>query len=240
MRRRRASVASLILAVAACAGHDATAPADAVGSDGEVVSQHGVFPDLPASSPARIAPVYSVTPDWPARTGMITGNIPRSSWLTVRHDTGITSNLRVAGLTPGHVYNVHFVIFNYPGHCTGGDPRYVPPTACGAFGPTDPGDGTIPDVQFSVINYPGTVVGPDGSVVFAHRLGVDAPSEVVTGPGLVNARGALVFANLQDKGPQLPPGPERELQSRTLRGGCLGPPFFGTYPCIIVANSLLR
>lgn len=240
IRCHAASVATIILAATACVGNDATAPAETVGSGGEVVSQQTVFPDLPASSPARIAPVSSVTPDWPARTALLTGTIGRSSWLTVRHDTRITSRLRVTGLIPGHVYNVHFVIFNFPEHCTDGDPRYAPSTACGAFGPTDPGDGSIPEVQFSVINHPGVLVGADGSVVFAHKLGVDAPSEVVTGPDVVNARGALIFANVEDKGPQLPPGPERELQYRTLRGGCLGPPFFGTYPCIIVANSLLR
>jgi hypothetical protein len=39
-----------------------------------------------------------------------------------------------------------------------------------------------------------------------------------------------VFANVEDKGPELPLGPDRDLQYTTLRGGCIGPPFKARTP----------
>ena len=231
----------LAISVTACHDPSPTAPeSDSfdIGRAGEVML--GRIPELPAASPASLASVYSVTPTWPAPGSTLTGTIPRSSSLMVRGDDRIISRLRIAGLTPGHVYNVHFVYFNHPEHCTNGGPRYSPPARCDAFGPTDMGDGAIPETEFSVVNYPGILAGPSGMAVFTHRLGEDPPSEVVTGPGLTNPLEAQVFANIEDKGPELPAGPGRDLQYNTLRGGCTGPPFFGSYACVIVGNSLIR
>lgn len=231
------AVASLAL-LGGCRGRGVTGPsvplAGAIGTGGSAAHE------LPAPAPVAIAPVYSVTADWPAAGSTITGAIPASSWRTVREPSRILSRLRISGLAPGHVYNVHFVFFNYPEFCTFGSTQYSPPAACGAFGPTDPRDGGIPETGFSVVNYPGVRVGPSGAVVFEHKLGEDPPSEVITGAGLTNPLGAQVFANVVDKGPELPAGPLRDLQYNTLRGGCTGPPFFGPYPCTFAGNGLLR
>ena len=116
----------------------------------------------------------------------------------------VVLNLRSSELEAGAVYTVWFVVFNNPEYCDG---------ACGA---DELGD---PDVVTSVLWGNGRLINQSGLGSFTATLQENnAPGEIISGPGLLDAQGAEIHAVLRTHGAPIPSQLHEQLT--TLAGGC--------------------
>lgn len=126
----------------------------------------------------------------------------------VRTDNGISATLQTTGLEPGHVVTLWWVVFNDPDGCEAGIPGL---SQCG------PGDAHAGRGGVSLNHAAGHVVD-DSIAEYGTHLRVGDTSRSLSGPGLVNPRGAEVILVLKSHGPKLPRLVKD--QTHTFGGGC--------------------
>jgi len=121
----------------------------------------------------------------------------------VRNDGGVTFTIQTSGLQANHAYTVWGIIYNRPEFCS----HPMPGVPCGFEDLYAPDFGLYgdPRVDASLVRGAGHVVGSDGAAAFGGWVGVDDTSESALGPGLTNARGAVIQLDVLDHGPAVGP-----------------------------------
>jgi hypothetical protein len=161
---------------------------------------------VPASSaPAShsTSPVFTIPPPFPP-------SVVGSSTL-VRTDDGVSMRVETSALEPGNVVTLWVIVANDPDHCEEGFPGL---SQCG------PGDHLAGRGQMSVHYGAGRIVAEDGTASYGAHLRVGDTSQALfeEDPGLLDARGAEVFAVLKTHGPKIPGLVSDQLG--TFAGGC--------------------
>jgi hypothetical protein len=153
-----------------------------------------------ASATHSSSPVFAVPPPLPP------AQVGGSS--LVRTDAGVSAALHTTGLTPGDAVTLWWVVFNNPEACEN-------PFATSPCGPPD-----VPnaDAQGSVVHAGGRIVGQEGAAGFGAHLRVGDDSRALVGPGLLDARDALVVLVVKTHGPKIP-GLTGEML-HTFAAGC--------------------
>jgi hypothetical protein len=191
---------------AACSGESPTAPGSLTGSSSGISSPFSATSASLASS-GQAASVATA----PLQVFPTGAPLPGTASL-VRNDAGISMTLHAEGLTPGYAYTVWFVAFNDPAACDG---------------PCDVTDVLanrgVPAVRFAA----GHVIGGSGDANFGGRLAVGqtggapcaaGPGLGSCGPGLLNARTALVHLVVRSHGPAIPELVNEQINS--FNGAC--------------------
>jgi hypothetical protein len=194
-----AGVGGAIL-LAACSGQTPTAPGS--------LSLSPVDAGGPTTAAAAEASARSTVPMQAFGTGV---ELPGASSLT-RTDAGISMTVQAEGLVPGHAHTIWFVAFNSPQDCIGG--CQVDDVLANR--------GT-PAVRFAA----GHVAGNSGRANFGGHLAVGntggppcapGPSLGSCGPGLLDARGAIIHLIVRTHGAAIPELLSEQISS--FNGGC--------------------
>jgi hypothetical protein len=126
----------------------------------------------------------------------------------VRTDHGVSATVETSALAPGDVVTLWWIVFNNPEACE--NPF--------AGSPCGPPDVLNPETQASLLPAAGRIVDEDGTAGYGAHLRVGDTSRALLGPGLLDAREALVILVLKTHGPKIP-----ELTSEmlsTFAAGC--------------------
>jgi hypothetical protein len=157
------------------------------------------------SAPAghSASPVLTIPPPFPP-------SVVGSSTL-VRTDNGVSVTVETSELEPGDVVTLWVIVANDPDDCEEGFPGL---SQCG------PGDHLAGRGQMSVHYGAGRIVDEDGTASYGAHLRVGDTSRALfeEEPGLLDPRGAEVFAVLKTHGPKTPGLVSDQL--RTFAGGC--------------------
>jgi hypothetical protein len=201
MPHRLAAIAALCGAISftACSGEHPTRPSS-IASPSASSLDPGAQSAQAASHPTAPMRVF---PSGPVLSG--------TSSLT-RNDNGISTTVHANDLVPGHAYTVWFVIFNSPEACLGG---------CGVDDVL--ANRGVPSLRFAS----GHVVGGGGQGNFGGHLAAGntggPPCAMDAnlgrcGPGLLNARTAVVHLVLRSHGAAVPELVDEQIS--TFGGGC--------------------
>ena len=134
---------------------------------------------------------------------------PVGSSRLVRTDRGLSAKLETSALTPGDVVTLWWVVFNDPSGCEAGIPQV---SRCGRED-AHAGRGGV-----SPMHAAGGIVDEDGTVEFGAHARVGDTSRALTGPGLVDPRGAEVILVIKSHGPKIPHLVSDQMH--TFAGGC--------------------
>jgi hypothetical protein len=130
------------------------------------------------------------------------GKVVGSSHL-VRTDSGISATLRTSELPAGYAVTTWWAIFNNPEACD---------EEC------DGPDLFDPDVEGSFGYLAGQVIGGSGKGNFGGHLSAGDTSQAVMGPGLLDARKAVIQIDVHTHGEKIPGLVESQIS--TFLGGC--------------------
>jgi hypothetical protein len=130
------------------------------------------------------------------------GKVVGSSHL-VRTDSGISATLRTSELPAGYAVTTWWAIFNNPEAC---------------FEECDDPDFFVPEVEGSFGYLAGHVIGGSGKGNFGGHLAAGDTSQAVMGPGLLDARKAVIQIAVHTHGEKIPELVESQIS--TFLGGC--------------------
>lgn len=167
-----------------------------------IVIALAVLPGPAAGAPAghSTSPVLTIPPPLPP-------SVVGTSTL-VRTDRGVSATVETTALGPGDVVTLWWIVFNNPAACE----HPFATSACG------PDDALNPETQASVLHAAGRIADEDGAARYGAHLRVGDTSRALFGPGLLDARGALVVLVLKTHGPKIPRLAAEML--RTFAAGC--------------------
>lgn len=123
------------------------------------------------------------------------------------HNDGVFVNVETAGLTPGNVHTLWFVVINNPAACE-------TPYECVTKDVLKRSEIVASDVGYAG----GVIVGPDGTATFAWHQAEGALSGGWFGTGMTNVAGAEIHLVVNDHGPLIE-GREFAMLN-TYRDGC--------------------
>lgn len=126
----------------------------------------------------------------------------------VRTDRGMSATLDTSALTPGDVVTLWWIVVNNPEACEN-------PFAASPCGPPDV---LNPATQSSVLHAAGRIAEEDGTAGYGAHLRVGDTSRALLGPGLLDAREALVVLVVKTHGPKIPKLTSEMLS--TFAAGC--------------------
>ncbi len=134
------------------------------------------------------------------------GKVVGSSHL-VRTDSGISATLSTSELPAGYAVTTWWAVFNNPEACVGecDDPDFFDPEV-------------KDEVQGSFGYLAGHVIGGSGKGNFGGHLAVGDASQAVMGPGLLDARKAVIQIAVHTHGEKIPGLVESQIS--TFLGGC--------------------